>query len=109
MSGDVGRAAMLIARDPEEPDALRAAVAWLACASADGLRACSAFTGRRSSADRAAQLKDLHAVLVSTLMSQPAWRPAIRVAFVVAALGRLADAAEPIIRADPDAHGSVAR
>jgi hypothetical protein len=30
MSGDVGRAAMLIARDPEEPDALRAAVARLA-------------------------------------------------------------------------------
>jgi hypothetical protein len=98
---------MLIARDPGEPDAQRAAVAWLACASADGLRACSAFTGQRASAGRVRQLSDLHAHLVGALMSQPAWRPPIQVAFVVAALGELAQAAEPVICAEPGARGPV--
>jgi hypothetical protein len=106
ISGDIGRAAMLITRNPDEPDALRAAVAWLACASADGLRA---HTARMAGAGRAPQWQELHAHLVSTLMSEPAWRPPIQVTFVIAALGELAVSAEPIVRAGPDAHGPVPR
>lgn len=97
---------MLIARHPDEPDALRAAVAWLACACADGLRAS---TAQAASDGREAPWQELHAQLVSTLMSEPAWRPAIQVTFVIAALGELAVSAEPIICAGPDAHGPIPR
>src|SRR4051794_38030866 len=85
---------------PSEPVA-----AWLACAAADALRARLS----RAPAERAEQLELVHAHPVSVQMCEPAWRPAIQLAFVIAALGRLVEEARPLMTADPDAHGPVAR
>jgi hypothetical protein len=90
---------------PNSADTERAAVAWLTCASADALRARLAF----SPADRTEEIAQIHAHLVSVQMSEPAWQPAIQIAFVIAALGELVDAARPIVTADPGAHGPEPR
>ena len=109
VGGDVGRAAMLVARDPEHPKMRRAVVGWLACASADAVRALRAFTSGPAPAEPTEQLGEMHAHVVSELMSWPAWRPAIQIAGVIEAVGELALAARPLIRADPAAHGPVPR
>ena len=102
---DIGAACAALISDPSGADSERAAVAWLACASADALRARFAF----SPADRAEELGQLHARLVSVQMTEPAWRPAIQTTFVITALGELVQAARPIMTADPAAHGPVPR
>jgi hypothetical protein len=69
------------------------------------LRARPAF----APAERAEPTRDLRAHLVGVQMCQPAWRSAIQIAFVIAALGQLADAAMAIMTADSTAHGPVPR
>ena len=105
ISLDLGGASAAHAARPGDADGERAAAAWLACAAADALRARLAFTP----ADRAEQIEHLHAHMVSVQMCQPAWRPAIQIAFVIAALGQLVEHAMPLMTADPDAHGPVPR
>jgi hypothetical protein len=103
LTGHVGRASSIIAAGTQDQEARRTAAAWLACASADALRARLAF----AHADRATQLADLEAHVLSVLALERSWRPAVQVALVVAALGELAEAAAPIMTADPDAGGPV--
>ena len=105
ITADVGAACARLASDPDGADTERAAVAWLACASADSLRARLAF----SPADRIEEMEQLHAHLVSVQMSEPAWQPAIQITFVISALGELVQAARPLMTADPAAHGPVPR
>ena len=105
ISADVGGACTAITARSADADGERAVAAWLVCAGADALRARRAF----APAERAEQIRDVHAHLVGVQMCQPAWRPAIQIAFVNGALGRLADAAMPIMTADPTAHGPVPR
>jgi hypothetical protein len=102
---DLGAACRVVSAARDDADAERAAAGWLACASADALRARFAF----APADRAELLDDLHAHLISVQLSEPAWKPAIQVAFVTTALGQLAETATPIMTADPTAHGPVPR
>src|SRR4051794_14160284 len=102
---DIGQASAAVSHVGDDVDAERASAGWLACASADALRARIAFVP----ADRAELIDDLHAHLVSVQLFQPAWRPSIQVAFVTTALGQLAEAATPIMTADPTAHGPVPR
>src|SRR4051812_42371857 len=68
---DIGGACAAIIEGPGDVDAVRTAVAWLACASADAVRARLAF----APADRVEQLEHLEAHVVSVRMSEPAWRP----------------------------------
>src|SRR3954447_9753622 len=65
---DIGGACAAIAERPGEPDGVRAAVAWLACASADTLRARLAF----APGDRVEQLERIEAHVVSARMLGPA-------------------------------------
>jgi hypothetical protein len=78
----IGRACAVIAERPHA-DAERGVAAWLDGAAADALRARLAF----APADRAGQIEHLHAHPVSVQVCQPAWRPAIQTAFVIAAAG----------------------
>ena len=103
IGGHVGRAAGVVAERPTDADAVRAAADWLACAGAEAWRARLAF----SPVDREQQIRQLEAHVISVHALERAWRPAVQIAFVLAALGRLADAAEPIMTADPQAGGPV--
>jgi hypothetical protein len=105
ITADIGAACAALTSRPSDADAERTVVAWLACASADALRARFAF----SPVDRAGELAQLHAGLVSAQMSEPAWRPVIQTMFVIAALGEVVAAARPIVTADPADHGPVPR
>jgi hypothetical protein len=109
VSASVGEAARLVVEDPEDADAVRGAVVWLACASADSLRALGAVACGDPSSRPPAVLDDLRAHVVSTLMSEAPWRPPIEVVFVLRQLGELAAAAVPLVCVDPQAHGPEPR
>lgn len=95
ISGHVGRAAELVARAPDDADALRGAVVWLACASADTIRAKAAFDGT----DPVTELNDLGAQIASVLMMERPRRPTNQVLTLVHALGTLVGYAQPLLHA----------
>jgi hypothetical protein len=55
------------------------------------------------------EVRFLEAHVFSVQALERPWRPAVQIAFVLAALGRLAEAAEPIMTSDPGAGGPVPR
>src|SRR5690242_8184170 len=95
VSGHVGRAAELVADTPNDVDALRGAVVWLACASADTIRAKAAFDGT----DPVTELNELGAQIAGVLMMERPRRPTNQVLTVVHALGTLIDYAQPLLYA----------
>ena len=105
ISADLGQACATAVDWYDDPDAARATVAWLACTSADALRARLSFPRT----DQAEHIEQLHAHLVSVQMCEPAWLPTIQVSFVTGVLGELAQAATPLMTEDPAGHGPVPR
>ena len=101
ISADLGQACATAVEWYDDPDAARATVGWLACTSADALRARLVFPHT----DQAEHMEQLHAHLVSVQMCEPAWLPTIQVSFVTPVLGELAEAATATD--DPAGHGPV--
>ncbi|MBE2318370.1 hypothetical protein DVA67_020480 [Solirubrobacter sp. CPCC 204708] len=95
ISGHVGRAAELVARAPDDTDTLRGAVVWLACASADTIRAKAAF----DATDPTTELNELGAQIAGVLMMERPRRPTNQVLTVVHGLGTLIDYAQPLLHA----------
>ncbi|RKQ90850.1 hypothetical protein C8N24_0665 [Solirubrobacter pauli] len=95
ISGHVGRPAELVARVPTDADALRGAVVWLACASADTVRAKADFDGT----DLFAELNELGGQIAGVLLHERPRRPTAQVLTVVHALGTLIDYAQPLLHA----------
>lgn len=80
---------------PPMPTPPRGAVVWLACASADTVRAKAAFDGT----DPIAELNGLGAQIAGVLLHERPRRPTAQVLTVVHALGTLIDYAQPLLHA----------
>ena len=105
ITSTVGQAATAVLQDARDPDDLRSAVAWFACACGDAMRAHAMFARGETSIDRDQQLRALHDRLIAALMSDVPWSPTLQVAFVIETVGRLVETAMPLLCDEPEAHG----
>lgn len=109
VGSSVGAAAELIVTDAADPDAVRAVSGWLACASADCLRARAALRAARDApapGGMADDLDDLRAHLVTALELESRWSPPAQLVLVYRDLGAVADACGPLVFADPSMQGA---
>lgn len=96
LGSHIGRAAHLMTGPTLGPDELRMIAAWLACSSADSVRACSAIRARpdgdgdRGSSDR--DIDELRVALIAALEQQADAPPATQLLVAFRALGSLAAA-----------------
>ena len=108
IGSSVGAAAELVVTDPTDADSVRAVSGWLACASADSLRARDALRAAQAPmalGGIADDLCQLRAHLVTALELETRWSPSAQLVLIYRDLGTVANVSGPLVFADPSMRG----